>query len=150
MVLDLKYHGQTRLVEPLGHVLAKCVATDPRLTGIHLDALVPAPLHPVRFRDRGFNQAALIADVLSNELQIPVIDYLLRTRYTSTQTARDRTERMENLKGAFSLRQGKSVRGMNLLIVDDVFTTGSTIEACARVLKKEGAKFIGGATLARG
>lgn len=150
MVLDLKYHGQTRLARPLGDWLAQTVATDTRLDGHPIDGLVPAPLHPVRQRERGYNQAQLLSEQVFNRLGIPILPALKRVRYTSTQTIRDRRERMENLRGAFELRKGTEVRGKVLLVVDDVFTTGSTIQECARVLRKAGAREVFAATVARG
>lgn len=149
MILELKYQRQSRLGDPLGEWLGECVATDARLASVTLDGIVPAPLHPVRLRERGFNQAELLAEKVAARTGVPLLNLLRRTRYTSTQTARDRRERMENLKGAFELKEEGSLKGRTLLIVDDVFTTGSTIEACAQVLNGAGARVFA-ATAARG
>jgi ComF family protein len=107
------------------------------------------PLHPTRQRERGFNQASLLAQLLSAKLPIPCKPLLKRIRYTTTQTALDRAERMENLHNAFRLRKNADVRGLHVLLVDDVLTTGSTLSECARVLKRAGALSVHAATAAR-
>ncbi len=86
------------------------------------------PFHciPARERERGFNQATLLAELVSARMSVTVKPALERTRYTTTQTAFDRTERMENLRGAFRLRRNANVRHLRVLLIDDVLTTGST------------------------
>ena len=111
---------------------------DVRLRGRRFDRLVPVPLHPARQRERGFNQADLLAELLSRKTSIPLQRVLQRIRYTKTQTAFDRAERMENLRNAFRLRKNADVRGFRVLLIDDVLTTGSTLSECARVLKAAG------------
>jgi ComF family protein len=111
--------------------------------------VVPVPLHPARQRERGFNQAALLANLLVPSAAAPVREILERTRYTTTQTAHDRAERMENLHGAFRLRKNQDVRDLRVLLIDDVLTTGSTLSECARVLKAAGAASVHAATAAR-
>ena len=103
-----------------------------------------------RKRERGFNQAELLARALSRATSIRLRSALQRTRYTTTQTQFDRAERMENLKGAFRLRRGSNVQDLRVLLVDDVLTTGSTLSECASVLKKGGALSVHAATAARG
>jgi len=115
----------------------------------NFDVIVPVPLHPARRRERGFNQAELLARSLSRLTGLPVMLVLERVRYTTTQTAFDRTERMENLRNAFRLRPARNVRGSRVLLVDDVLTTGSTLSECARVLKESGASSVHAATAAR-
>jgi ComF family protein len=110
---------------------------------------VPVPLHPTRQRERGFNQAGLLAEFLSARISIPCKRVLKRIRYTTTQTALDRAERMENLHNAFRLRRNADVRGLQVLLIDDVLTTGSTLSECARVLKRAGAVSVYAATAAR-
>jgi len=110
---------------------------------------VPVPLHPARERERGFNQAALIAELVAASATIPSRPVLERIRYTTTQTAYDRAERMENLHGAFRLRKNRDVRRLRVLLIDDVLTTGSTLSECARVLRRAGAVSVHGATAAR-
>ena len=122
---------------------------DERLRGRQFDIIVPVPLHPTRQRERGFNQAGLLAELLSARISIPCKSMLERVRYTTTQTALDRAERMENLHNAFRLRKNADVRGLQVLLIDDVLTTGSTLSECARVLKRAGATSVYAATAAR-
>lgn len=145
---DFKYHRQRYLRHPLAQWLCGAL-DDPRLIGRRFDVIVPVPLHPARQRDRGFNQAALLAELLARRTGWPVRELLRRIRYTTTQTAYDRAERMRNLDGAFRLRPRADVQGLRVLLIDDVLTTGSTLSECARVLKAGGAVSVHAATAAR-
>jgi competence protein ComFC len=148
IILDFKYAKHMHL----RHLVARwlfAALDDERLRGREFDLIVPVPLHPARQRERGFNQAALLAESLSARISIPVRPALARTRFTTTQTAFDRVERMENLHGAFRLRKNADVRQLRVLLIDDVLTTGSTLSECARVLKKAGAASVYAATAAR-
>jgi competence protein ComFC len=149
VVHDFKYARQLHLRHLLGRWLAEALE-DPRLLGRRFDFIVPVPLHPTRKRERGFNQAELVALVLRRLTGLPLQGALQRTRYTTTQTQFDRNERMENLRGAFRLRRGSNVRDLRMLLVDDVLTTGSTLSECALVLKKAGALSVHAVTAARG
>jgi len=122
---------------------------DERLRDCNFDLIVPVPLHPTRERERGFNQAGLLSELLSRQTSIRCQRVLERVRYTTTQTALDRSERMENLHNAFRLRKNADVRGLRVLLIDDVLTTGSTLSECARVLKRAGAISVHAATAAR-
>jgi ComF family protein len=122
---------------------------DERLRDHQFDVIVSVPLHSARQRERGFNQASLLAELLSAHTSIPSRPLLKRIRYTTTQTALDRSERMENLHNAFRLRKNADVRGLRVLLIDDVLTTGSTLSECARVLKRAGANSVHAATAAR-
>ena len=146
---DFKYGRQLHLRHLLGRWLAEAM-NDPRLAGRRFNFIVPVPLHPTRKRARGFNQAELLALELQRAARLPIQNVLQRTRYTTTQTQFDRSERMENLRGAFRLRRGCNVRDLRMLLVDDVLTTGSTLSECAAVLKKNGALSVHAATAARG
>ena len=149
VILDFKYRRQAHL----RHLVARwlfAALDDERLHGRGFDLLIPVPLHPTRERERGFNQAALLAELLNAKMSIQMRPTLERVRYTTTQTAFDRAERMENLHGAFRLRKNMDVRGLRVLLIDDVLTTGSTLSECARVLKKAGAISVHAATAARG
>ncbi len=144
-----KYNGQFHL----RHVLAGWLAAafeDPRIASRKVDALVPVPLHHVRYREREFNQAEELAGLVSKKCGAPVLNALRRTRYTSTQTKLDRAERMENLRGAFRVRHNAAVKERHIVLVDDVFTTGSTVEECSRVLLRAGAASVRVITVARG
>ena len=148
LIHEFKYHQRFYLRHVIGDWLL-LVLEDPRLGGCHFDLVVPVPLHPAKQRERGFNQAALLAQTLSSRMLVPVRPVLERIRYTKTQTAFDRAERMQNLRDAFRLRAGADVRGLQVLLVDDVLTTGSTLNECARVLKRAGASVVYAATAAR-
>ena len=148
VILDFKYGRQLHL----RHLVARwlfAALDDDRLRCRRFDIVVPVPLHPARERERGFNQAALLADLLSAQRSIQNKPVLERIRYTTTQTAFDRAERMKNLHGAFHLRKNVDVRELRVLLIDDVLTTGSTLSECARVLKKAGASSVHAATAAR-
>ena len=149
VIHDFKYGHQVHLQHLIVDWLAEAMR-DPRLEGRTFHAIIPVPLHSARERERGFNQAALLAKLLGRTSGIPVQDALNRVRYTTTQTAFDRAERIENLRGAFQVRENSDVRNMRLLLVDDVLTTGSTLSECARVLKKSGALSVHAITAARG
>jgi ComF family protein len=144
-----KYDRERYLRQPLAAWLAEAL-NDERLTRRTFDLIVPVPLHSTRQRERGFNQAAELATLLSHRCGVPVTDALQRIRYTTTQTRLAREERMENLRGAFRVRRADLVQGRHLLLVDDVFTTGSTVDECARVLRQAGAASVRVATVARG
>ncbi len=136
----------------LRHLVARwlyAALDDERLRDRRFDIIIPVPLHPTRQRERGFNQASLLAELLSAEISIQSKPALERIRYTTTQTALDRAERMENLHNAFRLRKNTSVQGLRVLLIDDVLTTGSTLSECARVLKHAGAISVHAATAAR-
>lgn len=148
IIHDFKYGRQVHL----RHLVARwlCAALDDeRLRGRKFDLIVPVPLHSTRQRERGFNQASLLAELLSTRISIPCKSVLKRIRYTTTQTALDRAERMENLHNAFRLRRNADVRGLDVLLIDDVLTTGSTLSECTRVLKRAGAISVYAATAAR-
>jgi len=148
LVHEFKYARQRHLRYPISGWLRETLR-DPRLHGRHFDVIVPVPLHPARERERGFNQAMLLAELLAPTVGAPLRPALERTRYTTTQTAYDRAERMENLHGAFRLRKNQDVRDLRVLLIDDVLTTGSTLSECARVLRAAGAVSVHAATAAR-
>jgi ComF family protein len=122
---------------------------DERIRDLRFDVMIPVPLHPVRQRERGFNQAILIAELLTEQMSVQSQPWLERVRYTTTQTALDRAERMENLHHAFRLRKNADVRRLRVLLIDDILTTGSTLSECARILKRAGALSVHAATAAR-
>jgi ComF family protein len=148
IIHDFKYGRQIHLRHLVGRWL-RAALDDPRLRGRGFDVIVPVPLHPTRKRERGFNQASLLAELLSAQISIQSRPLLERIRYTTTQTALDRAERMENLHNAFRLRKNMNVRDLRVLLIDDVLTTGSTLSECARVLKDAGVISVHAATAAR-
>ena len=108
----------------------------------HLDAIIPVPLHPQKEAARGYNQAKLIAEGMAEVLSIPVVDSVLyRRRHTESQTKKSRTERIDNMKDVFAVRKPEMLNNKHVLLVDDVLTTGATLEACALTLSAiQGAK----------
>lgn len=114
------------------------------------DAIVPVPLFSVKRRERGFNQAERLARRLSLALNVPMENKLLkRTLPTPSQTRLSRTERAENMRSAFALRREEKLQGKHFVLVDDVFTTGATTSACAKILLKAGAERVNVWTVAR-
>lgn len=149
MVHRLKY-GKELWLGRIFAVWMREGLSDPRLQGWTPDALVPVPLHPRRCREREFNQAEILCQELSRLCGTPVVLPLARRRYTTTQTQLDRRGRRQNLRDAFILVKNRDVTNMNLLLVDDVLTTGSTLDACAAVLLEGGAASVRALTAARG
>jgi predicted amidophosphoribosyltransferase len=184
-----KYQGKRHLLGVLGSWLAEGLL-DSRLREPPPQVLVPVPLHWWKLRQRGFNQAALLAQQLVLEWEraqrlreqvqepphgpqcsqeptqehlnqtsgaclhggqkLQVEELLQRHRPTGTQTALDRAARLKNLREAFSLRKGANVIGRHLVLVDDVLTTGATLDACAQVLLSAGAASVRALAVARG
>jgi competence protein ComFC len=123
----------------------------PALRDGNWDLVAPVPLHPLKQREREFNQAARLARHLSDALEIPVNQKLLRrVMPTATQTRLTRLERAANMRGAFAVRPGAGLDGERVVLVDDVFTTGATTSACARALLDAGAGDVCVWTVARG
>ena len=145
IVHALKYQHRTSLATPLGKLAAKHCGD--AFSGA--DLVVPVPLHPSRRRERGFNQAALLA----RALPLPCADALARIRATPSQTDLPADERRRNVKGAFALasdaRLRAAVPGRCIVLVDDVATTGATLGECAKVLKEAGAGEVRAVTVAR-
>lgn len=142
----LKFGGRRALARPLGALMAGLAAADP---GLHsVQAIVPVPLHPRRQRERGFNQALLLAAEVGRALGVPVeARVLARGRPTPSQAELSAVDREANVHGAFVLRG--AVRWGRVLVVDDVMSTGSTVGECARVLRRGGAGEVAVLTLAR-
>jgi ComF family protein len=142
-----KYYRNSLLALPLGFLLAKHGSGI--LTTHDYDIIFPVPLHPRRLRQRGFNQALMLARQVGKIWGIEVdFGRLQRIRPTYPQTALKEKERMRNVKGAF-MYTGKNLHQKTILLIDDVYTSGSTVNECAKVLKKNGALRIDVLTLAR-
>lgn len=144
-VRALKYHNMRVMAPPLGAAMARHLAT----WGIRPDVIIPVPLHPRRLRERGYNQAELLARVLGTETGVSMRPAALeRLRDTSAQArASSAGERRRNVAGAFAARE--VVRDRRALLVDDVCTTGATLSACAEALLAAGAAQVWGLTVAR-
>lgn len=156
LVHRLKYGREIHLARELGRLACESFTADVRLAPA-LDGgwpLVPVPLHRKRLRHRHFNQAAEISLALAKRCGLPVLEALRRTRQTETQTALSRKQRMENLRGAFEItRRGQrwiERAPEGAVLIDDVLTTGSTVNECAKTLRRAGFKSVFVVTVMRG
>lgn len=144
----LKYEGKDYLAAPLGAMLAEDWAGRPEFTRV--DRVVPVPLHFWRQRGRGYNQAELLARAFSAWTGVPLAAKALKRRQmTRSQTDLDREARRENVRDAFRVRDYEEIIGKQILLIDDVCTTGATLDACARALRRAGAKRVLAMTVAR-
>jgi len=157
-VIELKYHRGLHVLADMAEILKRAPDV---LEFVRGAVLVPVPLHPRKERERGYNQAALLAMSLAQAADStgspPAADgtkvepLLRRTADTATQTAFDRRTRMANLKNAFALARGAHLNpAQHYILVDDVFTTGSTLNSCARTLRRAGALNLDVVTLGHG
>jgi ComF family protein len=139
LVLELKYHRGLHVLEDMAEILRRSTHV---LEAVRGARLVPVPLHPRKARERGYNQAILLATALAEVAGegTRVESLLRRAADTQSQTAFDRRTRIANLKNAFALARGASLNpSLHYILVDDVFTTGSTLNSCARTLRRAGA-----------
>ncbi len=135
LIHQLKYRGDTKIGFYLGEVMGKTMLNSSRFNTI--DALIPLPLYADKERKRGYNQATVICNGMSSVLKIPVLnDAVIRQHATETQTRKTRTGRWENVKDSFKIAKPADLNNKHLLLVDDVVTTGATLEACANVMLK--------------
>jgi ComF family protein len=133
LLFQLKYKSNKDVGLFIGKQMGALLAASERFSSI--DALVPVPLHPQALSKRGFNQAALICEGIGQVWHKPVLTgAIARTKHTSTQTKQTRAERWDNMENAFTIKDPTSINGKHLLIIDDVITTGATIEACGKTL----------------
>lgn len=112
--------------------------------------LQPVPLNARRERARGFNQATLLGSLLVQQINLPVADYLHRKTFHKPQVDLPEDKRAQNVKNAFTLKPDSNVGGKTIILLDDVYTSGSTMEECARVLKQGGAREVWGLVIAKG
>ncbi|MFN3784934.1 MAG: ComF family protein [Spirosomataceae bacterium] len=133
----LKYKENEKIGFDIGVYYGKLIEKE--IEEYHLDYLLPVPMHPKKLRKRGYNQAEIFANGLTKSLQIETItNILVKTRETVSQTKENKQERFENIKGSFEIKDEKAIVGKNIGIVDDVLTTGATLEEIAQMLKKAG------------
>ena len=149
LIHNFKYKRKISLGQRLGKRLGENLSLDQRF--LEFDFLVPVPLHPARKRERGFNQSEILAEVVSERMNLPVLKRVLkRIKNTKDQTNLNVEQREKNVSGAFSLssaKDGEQIYGKKIILIDDVITTGATLRECAEVLKEGGAKKVVGATL---
>ena len=135
---QLKYRNHPEIGVTLGQFYGEKMKNESDVRS-HVDLIIPIPLHPARKRKRGYNQSAKFAEGLSERLEIPFTDELLERRIkTETQTRKTKLNRWENISGVFGAKIPGPIDGKKILLVDDVITTGSTLEACAQVLIDQG------------
>lgn len=144
-IYTLKYKRMESLVEELGELLLDVAIARYDETAV----IIPVPLHWKRFFDRGFNQAEVLARYVGDKLEIPLEHPLKRTRDTGHQAWRSKTDRMQAMKDAFAIRSGSNIP-RRVILVDDIATTGATLDACAKVLKERGAERVEAWVIARG
>ncbi len=140
-----KYRGKVSLSKPLGRLLLHAIPPS-----LDVDLIIPVPLHPARLREREFNQSLLLADQIATHTVLPIsFTNLVRTAPSEPQSTLSRKERMKNLRRAFAVRQPEKITQKRILLIDDVLTTGTTVNECAKVLRKAGAGVVFVLTLAR-
>lgn len=141
----VKYRGKVALTSGLADLMKGAWREIPGL-----ELVIPVPLHPARLTEREFNQALLLADHLAGWLGVPIsYNNLVRVRATAPQTDLTRAQRKKNLRRSFVLRHPREVAGKRILLLDDVFTTGTTVNECAKALRKAGSADVYVVTLAR-
>ena len=140
LIHQLKYKNNMAIGFYLGELMGKTLLASNRFNNI--DYLIPLPLYPDKEHKRGYNQATIICNGMSDVMNIPVLNgNVIRQKFTETQTRKHRTERWENVEGSFKIKNAELLKGKNILLVDDVITTGATLEACGSiVLQTEGIK----------
>jgi ComF family protein len=132
---QFKYKGNKDLGLQLGRLMGTRLKNTNRFSAI--DALVPLPLFPAKEKRRGYNQATVLCDGMAEAMGIPVLDKIVtRPQHTETQTKKGRIERWKNMEGKFILSNAEAIKNKHLLLVDDVVTTGATLEACGNELLK--------------
>ncbi len=143
LVFELKYAGKTYAARAIAKIMEDRIKVDTDLAEILLaaDYIVPVPISPDRYKTRGFNQTEKVGKHLSKRIDVPFLDALFRARNTMEQTSVKGIERYANLSGAFKVKPGleEMIVGKSIILLDDVYTTGSTANRCAAVLKEAGA-----------
>jgi ComF family protein len=139
LIHNLKYNGKTEVGTKFGHLMAERINRSELFKDI--DLIIPVPLHHKRQRIRGYNQSEYIANGIAEVLNIPVsTSHLTRTKVTSTQTKKTRYYRFENMQTVFNVAHPEQIKNLHVLLIDDVITTGATLEACGIALLNCGIK----------
>jgi len=142
----VKFDGGKTLGRCLGRWLARALSSE----AAEVDLVIPVPLHPRRVRERGYNQSELLSEALAASCGLTHSARLLRkTTPTRSQATLGRHDRRKNLRGTFALSPGAAISGKRILLVDDIYTTGCTVEECCRALRRGGARSVRVVTLAR-
>ena len=136
---QFKYKGNKELGFQLGKIMGESLKKSNRF---EIDALIPLPLFPVKEKKRGYNQATVLCEGIAESMQVPIFrDVIIRPQHTDTQTKKGRIERWQNIEGKFKLTKPGAINNKNILLIDDVVTTGATLEACGiELLKAENVK----------
>ncbi len=145
---QFKYKGVLPLVDRFSQLMCRFI--DDNIEMSRIDTIVPVPLNRSRLRERGFNQSRLLSLALSKKYGVPVSSCLVKRKATRPQSGLRRAERQNNLKRAFAVKHPKRIKEKNILIIDDVYTTGATVSEASKTLKRAGAKSVMVAALARG
>ena len=149
LIHQFKYEGMIKIGRRFGNEMGERIKSSGAYGS--LDLIIPIPLHSAKLKKRGFNQSQILASEVGRVLDLPVYDRILkRSRRTQTQTRKSRESRIENLKLAFIVTSPQHIRGKHILLIDDVLTTGATLESAALSLLESGAKEISMLTLAMG
>jgi competence protein ComFC len=150
LITTFKYKFVEELCTLLGEMLRTQMTYFSQFQDFSGFLIVPVPLHKKRLKFRGFNQAKVLGEYLGKIMGIPLFDCLKRVKFEKTQAKLKRKERLSNLKNAFEMKAEENVMGKSILLLDDVATTGTTLNECSRILKDFGAKYICCLTIARG
>ena len=147
VIYSYKYYNKTYLYKLFGNLLMDFMKN---INYTYFDCIVSVPLHSSKMRERGYNQSELIARYLSSKLSIPYVDAIKRTKKTLKQSGQNKEHRRRNMKGAFEIKHpAEKVINSSVLLVDDIYTTGSTVDECSRVLVNYGAAGVYIITIAR-
>jgi ComF family protein len=148
LIHNFKYGGKALLRRPLAYLMADQLHQF--VTECRIDLIIPVPLHKSRLQSRGFNQAVLLCEPLSRIWQLPLLRQgLVRTRPTGPQVELTHDERISNIKDAFAVNTAAVVKGKRVLLVDDVYTTGSTLNECSKTLIRAGVEAVFAVTAAQ-
>ena len=145
LIGTLKYHS----VQELAELAGKFMIENLKQFELSNFLLIPVPLHKVKWRERNFNQAELLAKHISQETGLDYANMLTKIKNTQSQTELNFKDRQNNIKGVFRCQNPEIIKNKNILLVDDVITTGATLQECALVLKQNGAKTVGAVVFAR-